>query len=136
MSGTSVAPWRARTAMIIMLLAALGAFLSFVSSLSLVGGADPDRKIVESWRMLGFLVFAGLFVLLALRPRQYPGVWELAIFHKAGMTVLALTVLATATGASTIVLADGLLAVILIISYLLIRAYAGWSQFSGKSREC
>jgi hypothetical protein len=37
-------------------------------------GADDSTKVVESWRMYGFAVFAGLFVLLALHPRDYRGV--------------------------------------------------------------
>jgi hypothetical protein len=39
--------------------------------------------------MLGFLVFAGIFALLAFQPRTLPGLWELSILHKAGMALLA-----------------------------------------------
>ena len=38
--------------------------------------------MVETWRLLGFGTFAGLFALLAYRPRYYAGVWELAIANK------------------------------------------------------
>jgi hypothetical protein len=70
-------------ATILMLAAALGALLAFVGAIGPAVSASPEAQVVEMWRMYGFLVFAGLFALLALRPRHYPGVWELVIFHKA-----------------------------------------------------
>jgi hypothetical protein len=36
---------------------------------------------------LRFERVAGLFALLAPRPLQYPGVWELALFNKLALTV-------------------------------------------------
>jgi hypothetical protein len=81
--------WRDILDMVLMLLATLGALFSFVGSLGTVLAAPPPIQLVESWRMYGFLVFAGLFVLLALWPRLYPGVWELVIFHKAAMAITA-----------------------------------------------
>jgi hypothetical protein len=77
------------------------------------------------WRKYCFLVFAGLFVLLAVRPRRYTGVWELAIFHKVATfaTAAALAVGGAAGGAPGAV-ADGILAVTLIVAYLLARGHA------------
>lgn len=72
---------RDRAAMALMLLAALGALVAFAGSVGTATAAGSET-VVEAWRTYGFLVFAGLFVLLALRPRHYTGVWELVIFHK------------------------------------------------------
>ena len=50
---------------------------------------NPELKVLEAWRAYGLVVFAGLFILLALRPRAMRGVWELAIFDKAALTLTA-----------------------------------------------
>ena len=60
------------------------------------------------WLSYGYLVFAGLFVLLALWSRRYPGVWELAILHKVAVTISAPTLIAGAEGTISIMVADGL----------------------------
>jgi hypothetical protein len=89
--------------------------------------AGPATQVVEIWRAYGYLVFAGLFVLLAFWPRRYPSVWERAICHKVALTISAPTLIAGAVGAGTIVVADGLVAVFLIVSYVLAREYASWA---------
>ena len=72
--------------------------------------------------MYGFLVFAGLFLLLAFRPRRSPGVWELVIFHKTAVAVTAgAFVGGGARDAATVAAADGVLAVVLITAYFLSR---------------
>ena len=65
----TVATWRDRVATGLMLLAAIGAFISFVTSINSVATASPATQVVEIWRMYGFLVFTGLYVLLAFWPR-------------------------------------------------------------------
>ena len=94
-----------------MLLAALGALFAFLSSIGVTIAAESGTKVVEGWRMYGFLVFAGLFVLLALRPRHYPGAWEPAIFHKAATSATAAAFVGGgAAGALEVAVADGVLA--------------------------
>jgi hypothetical protein len=61
---------RDRAAMVLMLLAAFGALSAFVGSVGTATAASPETVVVEAWRTYGFAVFAGLFVLLALRPRR------------------------------------------------------------------
>lgn len=126
---TAVETWRDRAAMVLMLLAALGALFSFFGSVGAVAAASADTQVVETWRSYGYLVFAGLFVLLALRPRHYPGVWELVIFHKAALAITAATLIKGAAGAPTIVVADGLVALFVVSAYVLARGYAGWARF-------
>lgn len=120
---------RDRAAMVLMLLAALGALLTSVGAIGPAVNASPGTQVVETWRVYGFLVFAGLFALLALRPRHYPGVWELVIFHKVAMALTAVTLLGDgAAGAPTAIVADGILAAMVIAAYLLARGYAGWGR--------
>lgn len=107
-------------------LAALGAAISALAALWSLGGVEDATKIVETWRAYGLVVFSALFALLALRPRAYRGVWEIAIFHKLAMTVTALVYLAQGgvVDAGTIVVSDGILSVVLVAAYLLCR---GWT---------
>lgn len=89
---------RDRAATVSLILAALGAFFFFVDAIGATLVADPGARVTESWRMYGFLVFAGLFVLLALRPRRSPCVWELVVFHKTAVAVTAAMFVRTRRG--------------------------------------
>ena len=115
--------------MVLLLLAALGALFSFVDAVGATMVADPETRVTESWRMYGFVVFAGLFVLLAFRPRRSPGIWELVIFHKTAVAVTAAALVrGGAEDAVTVAAADGVLAVVLITAYFLSRGYSGWTM--------
>lgn len=130
----SVATWRDRTATVLMPLAAVGACVAFVSSISTVAAAGPATQVVEIWRMYGFIVFTGLYVLLAFWPRHYPGVWELAILDKAALGVTGLVLLGRGVGdAQTILIFDGSLAVITLVAYLLAKGYTGWARLHAAS---
>jgi multisubunit Na+/H+ antiporter MnhC subunit len=120
---------RDRVATLLMVLARLGALASFVGAIGAVAKAGPDTIVVESWRMLGFLVFAGIFALLAFRPRTLPGLWELSIMHKAGMALIA-AVAATgdAKDAVSTAVADGVLAALLVTAYVLARGFTAWRK--------
>jgi hypothetical protein len=118
-----------RLARLILGMAALGALFAFVTAIAITLQASPEMQIVESWRMYGFMVFAGLFVLLAARPRHYPGVWELVMFHKASLTITAATFLSDAAGASIAVVVDGILTIMIITAYFLAKGYTAWERF-------
>lgn len=127
---------RDRVAMGLMLIAALGALVSLIGSVGALATAGPDGVVVEGWHAYGFVVFAGLFALLALRPRLYPGVWELAIFHKAAMALTGASLLGSgATDAPTVALADGALALILVVPYVLARGYSAWTDVFLRERK-
>jgi hypothetical protein len=112
-----------------MLLAAAGALFSFVGSMNSVSMAGPATQVVEIWRMYGFLVFTGLYVLLAFWPRRYPGVWELAILDKAVLAITGFVLLGRGVAdAQTILIADGTLAIITFVAYILAKGYSGWTR--------
>lgn len=119
--------WQDRLGRGLMWLAALGAFSAFASAFAAVNSASPETVWVETWRLFGFLVFTGMFVLLALRPRNSAGVWELAFFHKAAMaiSVIFLSGASEATMAGTI---DAILAVLIAIAYLCTRGWMAWKN--------
>jgi hypothetical protein len=116
--------------MILMLIASVGAIFAFIGAVSTVIDAGSAVAVVETWRMLGFLVFAGLFLILALRPRGYPGIWELAIFHKGGMAVIAMMLArGDATDAGSVAVFDGILVVMIIAAYMLSKGYTSWQRW-------
>ena len=117
--------WHDRLGRGIMVLAALGALAAFYGSIATVRAAPPETVWVETWRMLGFVVFAGLFGLLAIRPRLSAGVWELAFFHKLGMAVSAL-VFTDASEAAVAGSIDAVLALLLAVAYVLTRGWTAW----------
>jgi len=100
----------------------VAAFAAGVSSVADVLVASPDTKVVETWRTIGFFTFAGLFAVLALRPQQNLQLWMLAIFNKLALTIVGLVyVTQNITGASTVILWDGVLSLFLVTAFFLSR---------------
>ncbi|GAA4940704.1 hypothetical protein EV188_112187 [Actinomycetospora succinea] len=110
----------------LLLLAAVSSVAAFVGGLATMAAAPPDRPVVEGWRTFGFLVFTGLWVLLALRPRTSPGLWELVFLHKIAMVVLTLAVLDVPEAATALVV-DATLVVVTAIAYVLTRGWLSWT---------
>ena len=87
--------------------------------------------------MYGFVVFTGLYVLLAFWPRHYPGVWELAIHEQSWLWLTGLVLLGRGVAdAQTILIFDGSLAVITFIAYVLAKGYTGWALLMRHPRLC
>jgi hypothetical protein len=122
-------PPRDRVGRVLLWIAAVGAAGAAVSAISTVLGAGGTTKVVETWRLYGFVVFAGLFVLLALRPLAYRGVWELAVFNKLALTATALAYAAHGgiSGTGSIIAWDGGLSLVLIVAYVCCRGWTAWS---------
>ncbi len=104
-SGRSSSQVRSRTGRLLMIVAALAAAVTAISSIAALSSATVETRLLEAWRAYGLVVFAGLFVLLGLRPHACRGVWELVVFHKTALTGTALVFAARggATGAGTVV---------------------------------
>jgi hypothetical protein len=109
--------------------ASIGAFANAAIELRVV---SPDRLPVETWRMLAFLVFAGLFMLLAYLPRRMTGVWELVFFHKASVPLLLAYVIRARASANasftdaSIIGVDAALAATVFLCYLLTQGWRAW----------
>jgi hypothetical protein len=117
--------WADRIGRGLMGLAALSALGAFAGGLAAVQHAGTDTIWVETWRMFGFLVFAGMFAIVAWRPRLSAGIWELAFFHKTAMAVSAL-VLSGAQDAATSGTIDAILAAVILIGYICTRGWTAW----------
>ncbi|MGE5334319.1 MAG: hypothetical protein ACM3N4_06425 [Nitrososphaerota archaeon] len=119
---------RDRIATVLMLVSALGALYAFITAIGAVQAAGPATQQVETWRMFGFLMFVGVFVLLGVWPRRLPGLWELTIADKVGLTVVEVLLIGNhADGAQFAAISDGILCAFLIAAYLLSRGYTAWS---------
>ncbi|CAN0405029.1 unnamed protein product, partial [Phaeothamnion confervicola] len=121
-------PRHQRIAQGLLVVAALGALASIASASSAIGKADDALTITAVHDLLGFPVYAALFLLLAWKPRALPGLWEILILQKAAMSVLALTAYRDADGAMRTGVVDGILTLVLIAAYLLSRGYAAWGS--------
>jgi hypothetical protein len=75
--------------------------------------------------MFGFLVFAGMFALVGLRPRLSAGVWELAFLHKLAMAGAALFLPGTheAVAAGSV---DAVLVVLIAVAYFCTQGWRSW----------
>ncbi len=121
------APVRDRIARILLVVVAIGAIGAAVGAVGIVADAGPMTRMVETWRLLGFVVFAGIFLLLAYRPRGYAGIWELAILNKLGLTIAALAYGTETEGAAAALAADGVVTLLLVTAYILSRGWRAWS---------
>jgi hypothetical protein len=106
--------------------AALAAAVSAVTAIGVVAEADAATRMVETWRALGYAAFAGLFGLLAWRPRANLAVWAIVLAHKAALTGLALLYASRgmAEGTGSILVWDGGLTVVLLVALALARPWA------------
>lgn len=131
-SDAAISP-RERAGRALMWLAALGAAGSAGMALLTVLDAGGATKIVETWRLYGLVVFAGLFVLLALHPHRYRGVWELAIVSKLALTVTAAgyAVHGGINGAGAVIGWDGVLTAVLITAYICCRGWTAIPRLPG-----
>ena len=116
--------WRDRLGTVLLSVCAVGAAVSVVSAVATVSDAGSATEAVETWRLVGYAFFAGIFSLLALAPRQLRGLWELTIAAKLALPVAGSTFLRGATDAGTFVVFDGIVTVLLIAAYV---AMAGWT---------
>src|SRR5262245_61941371 len=99
--------WRDRLGTLLLSICAAGAIVSAISAVETVADAGSATEAVETWRLVGFVFFAGVFVLLALAPRQLRGLWELTIVAKLALPVAGATFLRGSTDATAFVIFDG-----------------------------
>ncbi len=120
---------RNRIATALMILAILAALYAAVTAVGVALSTGPDTKQVEWWRAVGFMMFTGVFILLALNPRKYPGLWELTIVNKLLLTVIEVSLITeNAANAQFSAMADGVLTVILVVAYVLSQGYRSWKR--------
>lgn len=98
---------------------------AFVAAVTTFSSIPADQLVTYTWRTVGYLVFAGLWALLAIWPRSLPGVWELTILHKAVVSVLFFAY-GDAPEARTTALIDSTVCAATVAAYLLCRGWLAW----------
>jgi hypothetical protein len=109
----------------VMVLTALSTLVAFADGLRRIRAASDDRLWIEGWRTFGYVVFAGLFAVLAARPRRSPGIWELTFGHKLAMVIYGAAIgdVFEAVIASRIDLG---VVVMITIGWVLCRGWESW----------
>ncbi|WP_055610188.1 hypothetical protein [Streptomyces phaeochromogenes] len=80
---------------------------------------------VEAWRTITYAFFIGLFALLAARPRQAAGIWELALAGKTALVVFAVIV-GDIPEARLAGMVDFALVVVVALACVLTRGWLAW----------
>lgn len=106
---------------------ALATIFALVNGVILMTTVADDRLITEAWRTFAYVIFAGLWAILAIRPRSLPGLWEMLLFHKAAITIFALVMLGAPEAPLTAAI-DGVLVVTTALAYVLCRGWTPWQQ--------
>ena len=113
-----------RVLMGVVVLMTIGAF---VDGLQRMGVANSERIWIETWRTFGYVVFVGLFALLALRPRNMPALWELVMGHKFAVSMYGLWLGGEILDASIATKIDLVLVALIASAWVLCRGWMAWS---------
>ena len=119
---------RDRIARVLLAVAALGAVAATATAAAELSDIEGTARLAETWRLFGFPVFAGLFLILARAPRRVAGLWELVIANKIALVVAGATFLSEVEGSSDFVYVDGVLVGLLAGAYALTRGWTAWSN--------
>ncbi|MGV9211047.1 hypothetical protein ACTFTM_04195 [Micromonospora sp. RB23] len=106
-------------------LASLATGVAFVNGLLLTVNASDDRLFIEGWRVSSFGIFAALFALLAVRPRQSAGVWEIVLVGKAALVAFGALIGDVPEARPSAIIDFGLVAVV-AAAYGLCRGWLAW----------
>jgi hypothetical protein len=114
-------------------LCALSTTVAFADGVTRVTAAPAEWVLTEFWQTAAYLVFAGMWALLAARPRSQWGIWELIVLHKALVTVHALLVLEL-PGAARTAWVDGALVATTVTASVLCRGWLTWHRSPAPTR--
>ncbi|MEU8421464.1 hypothetical protein AB0C15_11370 [Micromonospora sp. NPDC048835] len=105
--------------------ASLATGVAFLNGVLLTINASDDRLFIEGWRVSSFGIFAALFALLAVRPRQSAGVWEVVLVGKTALVVFGALIGDVPEARLSAVIDLGLVAVV-ATAYVLCRGWLAW----------
>jgi hypothetical protein len=122
---TAPARWADRAGRTLMAIDALATLGALVNGIGLVLASPDPQLLTEAWRTLAYVVFAGMWAIVAFAPRRQGGIWELLLIHKIAFTVFAIVNLG-APDAPMHVIVDGFLVVTTAVAYVLCRGWQAW----------
>jgi peptidoglycan/LPS O-acetylase OafA/YrhL len=119
------APWADRTGRTLLAIDALATLGAFAQGIPRVADAADEQLLTEFWRTTAYIVFAGMWALLAIAPREQRGMWELILVQKIAVTLLAIVSIGKPEAAQTAVI-DGFVVVTTVAAYVLCRGWYTW----------
>lgn len=114
-------------------LCAIATIGAFVDGIGRISDAPDGYVLTEFWRTTAYLVFAGMWALLAIAPRAQRGLFELILLQKTLVTVQALIVMGLPGSAQTAVI-DGAVVVATLTAYVLCRGWYAWKRRPSSAR--
>jgi hypothetical protein len=123
--------WADRTGRVLLALCSVATLGALAQGFTLMQDSSDQHLMTEAWRTFAYVVFAGLWALLAIAPRRSPGIWELLFAHKIGITVFAAVMFDLPT-APRHVLVDGLLVGATAAAYVACRGWQSWRHPFGR----
>jgi hypothetical protein len=120
---------RDRIGRVLLAICAIATLGAFAQGIQIMSGVSDERILTEAWRTFAYIIFAGLWAMLAISPRGFRGVWELLFAHKIAITLFAVAVI-DKPGAVQHVIVDGTLVVVTGIAYVLCRGWLTWQRAS------
>ncbi|MEU8379871.1 hypothetical protein [Streptosporangium sp. NPDC048865] len=121
------APWADRIGRGLMALNAAATLVPFAGGIMVMiaDSVSDDRVITEAWRTFAYIVFAGLWAVLAVAPRRQWGLWELLLFQKGAITVYAFAMW-DMPDAPTTAFIDLTVTATTAVAYVLCRGWYAW----------
>jgi hypothetical protein len=108
-------------------LCAAATLVAFADGITRIAGAPDDYVLTEFWRTTAYLVFAGMWALLAVAPRAQRGMFELILLQKVLVTAQALLVMGLPGTLQTAVI-DGAVVAATAAAYVLCRGWYAWQN--------
>jgi hypothetical protein len=121
--------WKDRVGRAPLALVVLLTIAAFVDGIWRMEVATTDRTWIETWRTFAYMMFAGLFALLALHPRNSPAIWELTVGHKLAVTLFGLWLGNAVPEVSVAVKMDFALVVMIATAWVLCRGWLSWAAW-------
>jgi len=118
-------PGAERAGRLLLAICAVATVAAFAGGIFRILDAPDDYVLTEFWRTTAYLVFAGMWALLALAPRRQRGMFELILLQKTLVTVQALALLDLPAAVQT-AWVDGALVVATVAAYVLCRGWSAW----------
>jgi hypothetical protein len=106
-------------------LCAVSTLGAFANGIMIMARVSDERVVTEAWRTFAYLVFAGLWAVLAAAPRTRPGVWELLLLQKVAITAFCLVAIDLPDARSTFFI-DLAVVVATAVAYVLCRGWESW----------
>jgi peptidoglycan/LPS O-acetylase OafA/YrhL len=121
------ARWADRTGRTLLAIDSIATLGAFAQGIPRVLDAADEQLLTEFWRTTAYIVFAGMWALLAIAPRKQRGIWELILVQKIAVTLFALASIGKPEAVQTAII-DGFVVVTTVAAYVLCRGWYTWRR--------